>query len=184
VRKGIAPKSEVSIMFTGPFEDSSSGRLALRVATLLLQARLSDAIREELGATYAISAESETSRNPRQEYRVAINWTCDPAKVETLVQRVFQEVDKVRNATIDTDQMGRIRDYLRRDLDRDSTENGFFLNQLVRRYENAEPVTRDVVSDERADITALTADAVMQAAVKYFDPARYIRVTLMPEGAK
>ena len=65
VRKGIAPKSEVSIVFTGPFEDGASGRLALRTATLFLQARLSDAIREQLGATYAISAESETGRNPR-----------------------------------------------------------------------------------------------------------------------
>ena len=62
VRKGIAPKSEVSIVFTGPFEDSASGRLALRTATLFLQARLSDALREQLGATYAISAESETGR--------------------------------------------------------------------------------------------------------------------------
>jgi zinc protease len=184
VRKGIAPKSEVSIIFTGPFEDSASRRLALRVATLLLQARLSDAIREELGATYAISAESETSRNPRPEYRVAINWTCDPAKVETLVQRVFEEVDKVRNTTIDAGQMGRIRDYLRRDLDRDSTENGFFLNQLLRHYENGEPVTRDVVSEQSADIAALTGDAVTEAAIKYLDPARYVRVTLMPETTK
>jgi zinc protease len=156
----------------------------LRVATLLLQARLSDAIREELGATYAISADSETSRSPRPEYRVAINWTCDPANVETLVQRVFQEVDKVRNTTIDANQMDRIRDYLRRDLERDSTENGFFLNQLLRHYENGDPVTRDVVSEQTADIAALTGAAVTQAAIKYLDPARYVRVTLMPEVAK
>ena len=181
VRKGIAPRSEVSIVFTGPFEDSGIGRLALRTATLLLQARLSDALREQLGATYAISAESESSRNPRPEYRVTINWTCDPAQVEALVKRVFQEVAAVRNTPIAAEQIVRIRDFLQRDLDRTSTENGFFLNTLLRHYENGEPLKTDVVSEQAADIKSLTGEAVTQAAVKYFDLARYVRVTLMPQ---
>jgi zinc protease len=181
VRKGIAPKSEVSIVFAGPFEDTAVGRLALRTATLFLQARLSDAIREQLGATYAISAESEASRSPRPEYRVTINWTCDPAQVESLVQRVFQEVAAVRNTPLNTEQVVRVRDFLQRDLDRASQDNAFFLNQLLRHYENGEPVTRDVVSEQVADISALTGDAVTQAALKYLDPARYVRVTLMPQ---
>ena len=88
VRKGIAPKSSVAIVFSGPFEFTSSSQLALQTATMLLQSRLSETIREQLGATYAISADSETSRYPRPEYRVSIDWTCDPAKVESLVQRV------------------------------------------------------------------------------------------------
>ena len=181
VRKGIAPRSEVSIVFTGPFEDSGVGRLALRTATLLLQARLSDALREQLGATYAISAESEASRNPRPEYRVTINWTCDPAQVDALVKRVFQEVAAVRNTPISGEQIVRIRDFLQRDLDRVSTENGFFLNALVRHYENGEPLKTDVVSEQSADIKALTGEAVTQAALKYLDPARYVRVTLVPD---
>jgi len=183
VKKGIAPKSEVSIIFSGPFEDSPSARLALRMATELLQARLSDAIREQLGATYAISAESETSRSPRPEYRVTIDWTCDPTQVERLVQRVFREVAGVRESPLTDDQMTRVRDYLQRDLERQSQDNGFFLNQILRHYENGEPLTRDVVTERAAEITALTGDQVTQAAFKYFDPTRYVRVTLMPDTA-
>src|SRR4030095_525757 len=115
VRKGIAPKSEVSIVFSGSFEDSASARVALRTATLFLRARLSDAIREQLGATYAISAESQASRNPRPEYRVTINWTCDPAQVESLVQRVFREVGAVRPTRFNADQIARAREFLQRD---------------------------------------------------------------------
>ena len=184
VRKGIAPKSEVSIVFSGPFEDSASSRLALRTATLLLQARLSDAIREQLGATYAISADSETSRSPRPEYRVTIDWTCDPAQVESLVKRVFEEVADVRNTPLTDEQMGRVRDFLLRDLDRLSQDNAYLLNQLLRRYENGEQVNGNVVSEEAATVKALTGDAVTQAAVKYLDPARYVRVTLMPDAAQ
>jgi len=181
VRKGIAPRSEVSIVFSGPLEGGASSELALRTATLFLQARLSDAIREQLGATYAISAESEASRYPRPEYRVTIDWTCDPAQVESLVQRVFQEVAAVRSTPLTDDQIGRVRDYLVRDLDRARQDNAYLLNLLLRRYESGEPVNRDVVSEQAADIAALTGTAVTQAAVKYLDPARYVRVTLMPD---
>jgi zinc protease len=145
---------------------------------------LSDSIREQLGATYAISAESEASRYPRPEYRVRIQWTCDPAQVESLVSRVFQEVAAVRETPLTDDQMTRIRSYLQRDLDRSSQENGYLLNQILRRYETGEPLDRDVVSAHAADIKALTGDAVTRAAARYLDPARFVRVTLVPDIAR
>jgi zinc protease len=115
---------------------------------------------------------------------VTIDWTCDPAQVETLVKRVFQEVDAVRNTPLTDDQIVRVRDFLQRDLDRSSLDNAFLLNELLRRYESGEPLTRDIVSEQAADITALTGAAVTQAAVKYLDLSRYVRVTLMPDGTK
>jgi len=183
VRKGIAPKSEVAIVFSGPFEFTPSSQLALQTATLLLQSRLSDAIREQLGATYAISADSDTNRYPRPEYRVRIDWTCDPTQVDSLVKRVLEEVAAVRDTRLTEEQLGRVRDYLQRELDRSSQENDYLLNQILRRYETGEPITRDVVSERAAEIKALTADAVAQAAVRYLDPTRYVRVTLMPDTA-
>ena len=65
VEKGIAPKSEVSIVFSGPFDYDDANRLALRTAVLLLQSRLNDAIREELGGTYSITADVETRSGSR-----------------------------------------------------------------------------------------------------------------------
>src|SRR5580765_8358697 len=181
VRKGIAPKSEVAIVFSGPFEFTPQGRLALQTATLLLQGRLSDTIREQLGATYAISAESETSRYPRPEYRITIQWTCDPAQVESLVPRVLQEVAAVRDTPLTENQMTRIRSYLQRELERSSQDNAYLLDQILRRYETGESLNRGVVSEQAAEILALTSGAVTRAAVRYLDPARYVRVTLMPD---
>ena len=181
VKKGIAPKSEVAIVYSGPFDFTPQNGLALQTATLLLQGRLSDAIREELGATYAISAEAETNRYPQPEYRVRIQWTCDPAQVDSLVARVFKEVAAVRDTPITGDQMTRIRSYYQRELDRSSQENGYFLNQILRKYETGEPLDRDVVRERSEEVLALTGDAVSRAARTYLDPSRYVRVTLMPE---
>src|SRR5947208_1760216 len=92
IEKGIAPKSEVAIVFAGPFVYDDANNLALQTVTLLLQSRLSDAIREELGGTYNIAVNSEAAKNPRPQYRVRIDWTCDPARTAGLVQRVMEEV--------------------------------------------------------------------------------------------
>src|SRR5262249_38676889 len=125
VRKGIAPKSQVAIVYSGPFEFTPQNRLALQTATLFLQGRLSDAIREQLGAPYAIPADAEMSRYPGPEYRVSIQWTCDPAQVDSLVTRVFEEVAAVRDTPLTDDQMTRARGYLQRELDRSSQENAY-----------------------------------------------------------
>ena len=51
------------------------------------------------------------------------------------MQRVFQEVAAVRNTPLTDDQIVRAREFLQRDLDRDSQDNAYLLNQLLRRYE-------------------------------------------------
>ncbi|MDH4064994.1 MAG: insulinase family protein, partial [Acidobacteriota bacterium] len=182
VEKGIAPKSEVSVVFSGPFEYTDASRLALRTAVLLLQSRLNDAIREELGATYSITAESNAIRFPRPEYRVRIDWTCDPARVDNLVQRVFQEIRSARNMTLTPDQMTRVRDVLLRELDKSRQENGYLLNEIARRYEDGDAASLTAVDQEPAEIAALSADAIQQSAMRYFDTDNYVQVTLMPEG--
>ena len=181
VQKGIAPKSEVSIVFSGPFEYDDANILALRTATLLLASRLNDAIRQELGATYSITANSEVSKRPSPEYRVRINWTCDPARVDDLVKRVFEEVQAVRTTLLRPDQVGRVRDLLLREFEENSEDNGFVLNQIARKYEDGDAAQVDSALNQPALIAGLNGYAIQLAAMKYMDPANYVRLTLMPE---
>jgi zinc protease len=180
VRKGIAPRAEVSIHFSGPFQYDDGSRLALRTMVMLLQSRLNEAIREQLGGTYSIAAESDATRFPRPEYRVRIQWTCDPARVDSLVQRVFEEVAFVKATLLTPDRVARVRDALLKDLEQDSQDNGWVLNQLVRRYEDREldRVGRSPVED----IAALNGYAIQLAAQAYLDTENYVKVTLLPEA--
>lgn len=184
IRMGIAPKGEVSIVFSGAFDDNGQNRLALRTTVMLLQSQLNGAIREELGATYSITAESTTLREPVPEYRVRINWTCDPLRVDALVQRVFDEVADARQTLLTPDQMSRLRDALSRDLERNNQENGYRLNHIARRYEENDLAVLSVAGGEDQEIAALSAAAVQQAAVRYLDPANYVKVTLLPETVR
>jgi len=181
VEKGIAPRSEVSIIFSGAFDYSDSSRLALRTAVMLLQSRLNDAIREELGATYSIEATSNVVRLPKPEYRVRINWTCDPARVDGVVQRVFQEIEEARDATLTREGMARVRDILLKEFDQRRQDNRYVLNEISRLYEEGDAANLAKVDQEPATIAALSAEAIHQSAKRYFDLANYVQVTLMPE---
>src|SRR5436190_12626283 len=181
VEKGIAPKSEVAIVFSGPFDYDDANVTALDAMVLLLQSRLSDAIREELGATYSITATAHARKIPRPEYQLRIDWTCDPTRTATVVQRVMQEVAEARDTPLTSGQVARVRDVLLRQSDRNMQENGYLIAQISRRYEEGDGANIGAVFQLPKRISALSGDAIQLAAQKYLDTANYVEVTLKPQ---
>jgi zinc protease len=182
VVKGIAPKSEVAIVFSGPFEYDDAHRLALRAVTLVLQSRLLETIRQELGATYSITAVPAMEKFPRPEYSVQIDWTCDPSRTAALTQRVFEEIEFVKTTSFSRDQVTMIQESLQREFEKNSLDNAFLLNQISRRYEDGDAADVASVINLPARIAEMTGDAIQQAARAYLDASNYVKVTLMPEA--
>ena len=181
VEKGIAPKSDVAIVFSGRFEGDEAHKLALQAMTEVLEARLFDAIRQELGGTYSITVDSRTQQFPRPQYTVRIDWTCDPARADALVRRAFEEIGTVKTTRLSASQTTRLHDSLAREFERKSEDNAYLLDQLARRYENGEAANATATVHETDRIAALTADAVQQAARAYLNTNRYVKIVLMPE---
>jgi zinc protease len=180
VEKGIAPKSEVALVFPGSFTDDAPHRLALQTMTHVLQGRLFDSIRQELGGTYSITASPSFRKMPRPEYRVRIDWTCDPQQTAPLVQRVFDEIASMKTTALSSGQMERLREGLLRDYETNSQDNGYLLNQIARHYEDGEVAGLDEIESLPDRIAALTAQTIQQAARTYLDENNYVKVTLMP----
>jgi zinc protease len=181
VEKGIAPRSEVTIAFSGPFQYDDQHLLAMRAMVLVLQSRLLDTIRQELGATYSITAIQSTDKFPRPEYDVRINWTCDPTRTGDLVQRVFQEIDFVKQTDLGSPQMTLIREALQRQFEDNSRENRYWLNQIARRYADGQADSVGAIPALPQRLNALTGDDVLRAARTYLDMSNYVKVTLMPQ---
>ncbi len=181
IEKGIAPKSQVAIVFSGPFQYDDAHRLALRTMTLVLQSRLLDTIRQELGETYSITATPDTEKLPRPQYTVRIEWTCDPARTAAIVERVFEEIAFVKVTALSPGQMGVIRESLLREFETRSQDNGYLLRQISQRYEDGDAANLSAIGNLPGQIAALTGDAIHQAAQTYLDLRNYVKVTLMPE---
>ena len=67
VRKGIEPKSQVSIAFTRTFSERRDHRLTLRAMTEMLSGNLQKTLREELGGTYGVSVEPRFTQRPTED---------------------------------------------------------------------------------------------------------------------
>lgn len=181
IEKGIAPKSQVAIVFSGPFEYDPAHLLALRTMTLVLQSRLLDTIRQELGGTYSITATPDADKFPRPEYTVRIEWTCDPARTDTLVKRVFDEIEFVKGTPFNSGQMGIIREALTRDFEKNSEENGYLLREISRRYEQGDTSDLAAVRSIADQVNALTGAAIQRAARTYLNTENYVKVIQTPE---
>jgi zinc protease len=181
VEKGIAPKSEVTIVFSGPFQYDDSHVLALGTMARILESRLFDAIRQELGGAYSITADPVIEKFPRPQYAVRVNWTCDPAQTEALVRRVFDEIASLKAKPLSATQMALVRENLLRDFERDSQNNGYFLNEIGRLYKNGDTANLAAIGNAPDRLKMLTAAEVYEAAQAYLDTDRYVKVVLMPE---
>ena len=182
VEKGIAPRSEVAIVFTGPFAYDEAHLLALRAVTILLQGRLFDTLRQELGDTYSIGVVPRMQKLPRPEYTIRIDWSCDPSRTAELVRRVFDEIAFVRRTVLSPGQVSGLRALMLRNLEQASQDNGYLLDEIARAYENGDAANIAEVFDRPREVARLTGAALSEAARTYLDPGNYVQVTLMPEA--
>jgi zinc protease len=179
VEKGIEPKSQTAILFTGPFEYTQDQRVAIRAMTEILQTRLLETIREDLGGTYSISANASAARIPIPTYTISIGFGSDPKRLDDLVARVYQEIEKFKTEGPTEKQVTDEREALLRDFETGSKQNGFFLNQLTTRYQNNEDPAGILAIPEQ--YKKIDAAMIQKAAKAYLAGANRVQVTLVPE---
>ena len=179
VQKGLEPKSQAAIVFTGPAEYNQTERVAMRALGYVLENRLRETLREDLGGTYSVSADGGLSRDPRPQYTFDIEFGCDPKRVDALVKTVFDEIEKLKANGPTDKELGDARETFVRDFDQSTKVNSFWIGQIVAKYQMGEdPATLLAVPDYYRKIDAAL---VQNAAKTYLDLKRYVKVTLVPE---
>jgi zinc protease len=179
VEKGIEPKSQVAITFAGPFEYDETHRLTIRAMAHMLQGRLLQAIREDLGGTYSITASPSVQRIPRPEYSFAIRFGCDPQRTDDLLKRVFQEIERFKMNGPSELQVSDEKEALQREFETSSKQNNYLLGQIVAKYQNREDVRSVWYAPEL--YRKLNAEMIQQAAKTYLNVSNHVQVTLFPE---
>ena len=178
VTKGVDPKSEVSVVFAGPFQNDQMHRVVMRAMAETLEGNLQRTLREDLGGTYGVSVNADFDKRPQDEYRVTIEFACDPSRLDSLVATLFQMIDQFKMTGPTTGQVGDVRAALNRDLETNSRDNRYLLNQLTFKYEYNEEIGE--VFNMREFYDQLSAPAIHDAARAYLNTNRYVKVTLVP----
>jgi zinc protease len=179
VEKGIEPRSQSSIIFSGAFQYDMTNRVAIRAMAHVLQTRLLKTIREELGGTYSISASQGFHKLPRSEYSVTISFGSDPLRTDDLVKRVLQEIEKYKSDGPTEQELNDEKEALLREFESSSKLNPFLVGQLSYQYEYGEDPA--IVWQLPDYFKKLDAPMIQQAAKTYLNMDNRVRVTLLPE---
>jgi len=179
VKSGIAPRSQVSIVFTGPFQNDEQHRVLASAMAETLAGNLQRTLREDLGGTYGVNVTPSFTKRPTGEYRLSITFACDPARTDALVKTAFQVIDEFKRTGPGQGQVADTRATLVRELETNIANNSYLLNRILFKYEYGEDV-RDVFN-MRPYYDQVTVPAVRDAAREYLDTNRYVEVTLVPE---
>jgi zinc protease len=181
VEKGLEPQSHTRIVFTGPFAYNQEQRIVIRAVASILQTRLREILREELGGTYSVSASAGYNKVPRQDYSLTVDFGSGPDRAEELARRVFAEIEALKASGPTEKQVSDAKEGFIRDHETSIKTNGYLLGQIAVKYQLGEADELGVLFDLPAWYQKLTASAIRDAARTYLNANRYVKVTLFPE---
>ena len=181
VNRGIEPRSQTRIAFTGPFDyKSQAERTGIRAMAMTLQERLFNHVREDLGGTYSISVNAGYDRRPDETYTLTISFGSDPERTEELVQTVYDGIEALKADGPTETEVANTREALLRAFETNFQQNGTILSQLIFDYQRGnEP--GGSIQTYPASVEILTPGSIQETARKYFNMENRVRVTLMPE---
>ncbi|MEM1182143.1 MAG: insulinase family protein [Acidobacteriota bacterium] len=180
VEKGLEPKSSVNLIFHGEADWVREERFAMRALSRVMEIRLTDLVREELGATYTIGVSGSIGRWPQELFTLSVNFGCDPSQVDGLVDTLFADFAALRENGPQADRVEKVRENFRREREVQLQRNGFWLGALETYYRNDLDLDKLLAFDELLDM--LTPELVHEAAKRYLDESQYVLGVLKPEA--
>jgi zinc protease len=181
VRKGIEPKSQVRIVFTGEARWTRQDDHLIGSLGQALRIRLREVLRDDKGGAYGFGAGGGISRRPVERYRFGVSFGCAPDRVAELRKTVFDLLEEVKREGFSEELVAKVREQQVREQEEALKENGFWLGTLAEAARFGEDPHELLRHDEL--VRLVTVESMREAARRYLDPARLVVGVLYPETA-
>jgi zinc protease len=180
VRKGTEPVAMTFVAFSGPMKWSPQDRFDLLALGTLGQIWVTDKLREQLGGTYSPALLTGTTFVPRQEYNVIVQYQSSPENVDKLWASVMSIVDSLKTVGPSDADLAKVKEQILRARETNLKVNGYWLANIEGRDKSGEDIA-GLLAPYEAMVNRLTAKQIRDAAKKYIDTNRYVKIVLVPE---
>jgi zinc protease len=144
----------------------------------VLDIRLREVLREDLGGTYGVQVTGSAGRDPEPRYSFHVAFNADPERLDDLVEEVFAEIERLKEDGPSEEDLARVREIQRRERETSLRQNAYWAGQLVA-YAREGLDFAEILTYERL-IEGLDAQTVREAARSWLRPDNYVRVSLFP----
>jgi zinc protease len=177
VYKGNDPKSRIGLYFEIPVTWSTQEDHVFESLGDLLDIRYIDVIREELSGAYTISVNADMGMVPYSRAFINVIIPCAPENTEKLTKAAIDEIRNIQQNGVKPEDLVKVKEARRRNLEKNLKENGYWLSQLLTGYRYNDP---ELITRYSGWIESLTSEQIQEAAKK-IDLKKYVRVVLYPE---
>jgi zinc protease len=179
VKKGTEPKARTALIFTGPFEYTRLNRYHLSALAELLNIKLRETLRENLGGTYGVSVSPSALKDPQPSYRFTIGFGSAPERLDDLTAAALAQIDSIKRFGTTPEYLNKVKEAAFRSRETALKQNNYWLGQIATFDQNGWPLAEIPAGDKL--ISSLTVADLQRAAAAYLRTDNYVRVSLFPE---
>ncbi len=180
VDKGQEPKSQTIVTFFADTKNDEYEGHRARGAAAILEVRLRDLLREELGQTYGVGVDTGNLQPQRGYGTISVSFGSAPENQEKLTAAVLETVKTFREQGPTPEEVRKQQEQERRALQTAARENAYWLQSMQTVHILGWDPRSVAHRLERTD--TLTAENIHAAAQKYLPLDRYTVLTLKPEA--
>ncbi|MBO6117869.1 MAG: insulinase family protein [Bacteroidales bacterium] len=183
VYKGTDDKATLVLIMNKDFVNDAKEKRTVDIMGEILQIKVTEKIREELGATYSPYLGVDYSLEPTPEFTMTAYYTCAPDNVAKVEDATWEILDDMINNGTDEVNLAKAKEQLiKRRESQYSSSNNFWASVIQQSYiHNIKIANMEEFKDL---VNSITADEVKAIAAKYLKHNEYVKVQLLPETLK
>ncbi|MDD7888091.1 pitrilysin family protein [Flavivirga sp. 57AJ16] len=179
-KKGMDDKSKVVMNFTGELDYSPEKRKELMLLAKLLKIKLTEELREKMAGVYGVRVSGFASDRPYHWYRMSVEFTCAPENVEKLIEKVLEEIEKIKAKGALKADLNKIKEAELANTRDQLKLNGYWVSKLKTAHEFG--LGYDAILDYETGINKMTSEDFQKFANTYFNMDNYVELILIPEN--
>ena len=178
---GSEPKAQVSLSFYGDETWSRDKDRDMFILSQVLEMRLREILREDMGGVYGVGAGGYISRRPRNEREFDIQFGCAPDMVDKLIKASLDEIAVVQKEGASAEYLEKVKAQFLRERETQLKTNGFWVGWLSSTARFGDDPT--LVNDPSKMLGRMTTENVKAAAKKFIPKAPYFQAVLLPAAS-
>ena len=170
------------MIMTGEATWDDRERRMMGVLDKVLETKLREVLREDLGGTYGVSVGASLSRFPYERFQVSISFGCDPERAGELIEMVHVQLDSLSTFGISEEYIVKYRETTLNEHKIGLEQNGYWLASI--QYYDRNGLDHRIIPTGLPDFArSVTAEDFLAAARKYLKRDNLVTVVLYPEDA-
>jgi zinc protease len=178
VRRGREPKAYVRLIFHGDDTWTRDAAIDAGILADVLEMRLLEILREDMGGVYGVDVGGGISRRPRSVRSFEISFTTAPESVAALKAAVLAEIARIAADGIDADYLDKLRQQRIRGHEVELRDNTYWAVELADAWDYGDDPA--LIVDISASLARLTSDNVKAAAARFLSTSQYVTGVMLP----